>query len=455
MTLVKLSSARRAWPAGCDLSDKAVVDREYAHRAPMRGQHRRRTPAMNTNGGGASVRRAFKFLLRPTRRQGQALTLMLADHCLLYNAALQERRDAYRHGSKTTVRYGDQSAQLKEIRAVDPDRQGRWSFSSQQATLRRLDRAMQAFFRRVRAGEAPGYPRFKGGGRFDTVDFPRDGDGCRWDSTPTEPVTRVRFQGVGHIRVHRHRPVLGRVKTVSVKREGRRWFVIVSCDDVPVRPLPESGSSIGIDMGVVHFLTTSGGEHVANPRFLARSEDRLAAGQRELARFPRRPRCGRSRRGRVAAARVAAIHRKIRRQRLDHAHKTALNLVRQHDVIAYERLNIAGMTRAPKPRPGLEGDYLPNGAAAKATLNRSILESGWRSFLTILVGKAESAGRRTIEVDARGTSRTCTNCGHVAAENRLTQAEFVCMRCGFTGHADWVAACNIALRAGLALPAAA
>jgi putative transposase len=130
------------------------------------------------------MRRAYKFLLRPTSKQAQALSEMLRDHCSLYNGALQERRAAYRHVSKTSIRYGDQSAQLKEIRAFDPQRQGRWSFSSQQATLRRLDKAFAAFFRRVKAGEKPGYPRFRGVNWFDTVEFPKDGDGCRWDSTP-------------------------------------------------------------------------------------------------------------------------------------------------------------------------------------------------------------------------------------------------------------------------------
>ncbi|KPC87862.1 transposase, partial [Streptomyces sp. NRRL WC-3753] len=127
-------------------------------------------------------------------RQRQALGEMLRDHCSLYNAALQERRDAYRHSSKTSVKYGEQSAQLKEIRAFDPEQQGRWSFSSQQATLRRLNKAFQAFFRRVKAGEKPGYPRFRGVSWFDTVEFPKDGDGCRWNSTPREQQTRVRLQ---------------------------------------------------------------------------------------------------------------------------------------------------------------------------------------------------------------------------------------------------------------------
>ncbi|OSP41677.1 transposase [Streptomyces sp. 13-12-16] len=396
--------------------------------------------------------RAYKFLLRPTVRQEQALAEMLRDHCSLYNGALQERRDAYRHTSKTTVRYGDQSAQLKEIRAFDPERQGRWSFSSQQATLRRLDRAFTAFFRRVKAGLAPGYPRFKGTGHFDTVTFPKDGDGCRWDSTPHDRQTRVRLQGVGHVRVHRHRPVRGRVKTISVKREGRRWYVVLACDDVPAEPLPATGSTVGIDMGVTHFLTTSDGEHMENPRFLETMAKELATAQQHLSTFPRRTR-RRTKKHRAAARKVATIHAKIRRQRLDHHHKRANELIRDHDVIAHENLNTAGMTKRPaaKPDPERPGGFLTNGAAAKAGLNRSILNAGWGMFLGILAQKAESAARRVIPVDAHNTSRTCPDCGHVAKENRLTQADFKCTACGFTANADHVGALNVLSRAGLVL----
>ncbi|GAA3369848.1 RNA-guided endonuclease TnpB family protein [Streptomyces sannanensis] len=396
--------------------------------------------------------RACKFLLRPTVRQAQALAEMLRDHCSLYNGALQERRDAYRHALKTSITYGEQSAQLKEIRAFDPERQGRWSFSSQQATLRRLDKAMQAFFRRVKAGQTPGYPRFKGVGHFDTVVFPKDGDGCRWDSAPRDTQTRVRLQGVGHIRVHQHRRVKGRVKTISIKREGRRWYVILACDEVPAEPLAATGAIVGIDMGVTHFLTTSDGTHVENPRFLEASADALAEAQRHLATFPKRTK-RRTKKHRAAARAVAKLHAKIRRQRLDHHHKAVNELIRDHDVIAHERLNTAGMTKAPapKPDPDSDGTFLPNGAAAKAGLNRSILDAGWGLFFGILANKAESAGRRVIPVDARNTSRTCPECGHVAKENRVTQAKFQCTACGFTANADHVGALNVLSRAGLVL----
>lgn len=392
------------------------------------------------------MRRSFKFQLRPTAKQAVALGQMLTDHRALYNAALQERRDAYRHPSKTTVRYGDQSNQLKDIRAGDPD-QARWSFSSQQATLRRLDKAFAAFFRRVRSGEAPGYPRFKGAGWFDTVEWPKDGDGCRWDSVEHPTQTRVRLQGVGHVKVNQHRPVLGTVKTISVKREGDRWYVVLSCDDVPARPLPATGAVVGVDMGIASFLTTSDGVHVPNPRHLAASADRLATAQQDLSRKKRQ-----SKRRRKAVAKVAAIHRKVRRQRLDHAHKTALTLVRDYDLVAVEALRIGNMTKraAPKPDPETPGVFLPNGGSAKSGLNKSILDAGWGVFLNVLHAKAESAGRVVVEVPAQNTSRTCSACGHCAAENRRTQAEFRCVRCRYAEHADVNASVNI-LRVGLTL----
>lgn len=390
--------------------------------------------------------RTFRFRLWPTRRQEETLREMLGDHRFLYNGALQERRDAWRHVSKTTVGYGRQSAQLKEVRAFDPEGQGRWSFSSQQATLRRLDRAFSGFFRGVRAGDKPGYPRFRGPGGFDTVEFPKDGDGCRWDATPHDPQTRVRFKGIGHVKVRRHRPVTGRVKTVAVKREGRRWFVLLTVEPPRTEPLLKTGSVIGIDMGVTHFLTDSSGRHVANPRHGRGSAARLRSAQLLLSRCARN-----SGRRRALAERIAEVHRQVRRRRLDHAHKTALDLVRAHDLIAHEDLKIRNMVAAPAPRPdpARPGAHLPNGRAAKAGLNRSIADAGWGVFLAILKAKAESAGREVIGVDPLNTSRTCPECGHVATENRPTRDAFHCVGCGHRAHADVVGASNV-LRAGLA-----
>lgn len=270
--------------------------------------------------------------------------------------------------------------------------------------MRRLDKAFAAFFRRIKAGDKPGYPRFRGVGRFDTVDFPKDGDGCRWNSTPRDRVTRVRFQSVGHVKVHQHRPVAGKVKTVSVKREGKRWYVILTAEQAKPEPLPATGSVVGIDMGIANFLADSNGGFVQNPRHGRKAARRLEEAQRALTRCKRR-----SKRRRKAVETVAKLHRKVRRQRLDHAHKTALDLVREHDFIAHEDLKIRNMSKTPEPKPDPDnpGAFLPNGASAKAGLNRSIADAGWGVFLQILTAKAESAGREVMAVDPRNTSRRC------------------------------------------------
>ncbi|MDK0518973.1 transposase [Streptomyces sp. ML-6] len=237
---------------------------------------------------------------------------------------------------------------------------------------------------------------------------------------------------------------------------GRKWYVVLACDNVPTEPLPATGAMTGIDMGVTHFATTSEGAHIENPRHAKRNADALADAQRALKAFPRRKRENRSAKHRQAVEKVARLHRKVRRQRLDHAHKTALALVRDYDRIAHEQLRIANMVRTPRPKPDPErpGSFLPNGATSKAGLNRSILDAGWGVFLGILTQKAESAARIVIPVDPRNTSRTCPECGHVDSENRDGE-KFQCTACGHRDHADRVGAWNVALRAGLVLPDAA
>ncbi len=398
---------------------------------------------------GGSVRRSFKFLLRPTSRQADALRAMLQDHCDLYNAGLEHRREAWRR--KAAVRYAGQAEDLKHIRAEDPEGQGRWSCSSQQATLRRLDRAFVNFYRRVKAGKKPGYPRFRSPARFDSVEWPRDGDGCKWDDHRKGATGKLRLQGIGYVRVHQHRPIPhgSLIKTITVKREAKRWFVIVSCDNVPAKPLPPTDSEVGIDLGVVSFLTTSDGAQISNPRFGAALAPRL----QELRRAWSRTSKG-SRRHNELGRRIGVVLGKSRNQRRDHAHKTALWLVRYHDFIAHEDMPTERLSLRPRKRPDGNGGYLRNNAWVKRGLNKAIRDTGWTMFLSILTAKAESAGRTIIAVDYAYTSRTCPTCGHAARENRLTQADFACVACGYSGHADVIGAINV-LRAGLVLREAA
>ena len=383
------------------------------------------------------MRRAYKFRVYPTAGQAARAAQCLRDHQRMYNAALEERREAWKR-RKVSIRYGQQSAQLKDIRAYDPD-QSRWSFSSQQATLRRLDKAMAAFYRRGKAGQAPGYPRFKALDRWDSVEWPKDGDGCRWKPD----LGRVYLQGIGHVKVHAHRHTEGWVKTISLKREGRRWYVVLSCDEVLKRPLSPTGRAIGLDVGVARFATTSDGEIIPNPTFVRTSAAELTAAQQALVQKKR----GSANRRR-ARAKVAGAHRRTRARRADFHHKTAWALVQACDVIALEKLNTAGMTKrpAPKPDPDQPGAYLPNGAAAKAGLNKSILDAGWGQFMNILAGKAEEADRRIEFVNPQYTSINCHLCGTRCARPR--QDTVICPEHGSID-ADVNGARNIYTRAGL------
>ena len=227
-------------------------------------------------------------------------------------------------------------------------------------------------------------------------------------------------------------------------------MLILCCDEVPPKPLPETGRQVGVDVGIASFATTSDGEHVHNPRWARSAAARLSAAQQRLARAKR----GSNNRGRRRET-VAARHRKIANCRRDFHHKTARTLVQTYDLIAVEDLSIANMVRRAKPVPDPDnpGQFLPNGAAAKTGLNRSISDAGWGQFVSILRAKAEDAGRIVIEVDPRHTSDGCEKCGHAAKENRVTQAVFACRRCGHRAQADEHAARNI-LRAGLARHAA-
>jgi putative transposase len=384
-------------------------------------------------GRGAVIKRAYKFRAYPTCGQEQRAKAMLDAHRQLYNAALEERREAWRRAG-VTVRYGEQSAQLKEIRSADPDGQGCWSFTSQQQTLRRLDRAFQAFFHRVRLGGKVGYPRFKSAARWDSVDFV-DGDGARWRA-PEGKWARAYFQGVGQVKVKAHRLITGRVRTLRIKREGRRWYVIVVAEQQPVS-LPATGREIGLDVGLARFAITSDGQIVGNPRFLATMAGELAAAQRAVAHC--RPGSGNRRRARRKAAK---LHRQIANRRRDFHHQTARRLIDICDVIAVEGLAIANMTRSASGTLAQPGTKV----AAKSGLNRSILDAGWGQFLSILVAKAEGAGRRVVTVNPWRTSILCHRCGANCARPR--QNTVVCPAHG-PMDADLNGARNILTRAGL------
>jgi putative transposase len=380
--------------------------------------------------------RTYKYLLKPTTRQVATLERLLVGQRELYNAALEERRGAWRMEHRS-VTYVDQTRTLTELRSVRPDILA-FGVTVARGTLKRLDRSFQAFYRRCRKGEAPGFPRFKGAGSFDSVQW-EDHTGWALD----EQSRRLRLQGVGTIKVTLHRPTKGIPKAITVKRSGRRWWLSVRCVEVPAEPLPSTGHSVGVDLGVGVLVATSDSELFCGPRFLQRSEAKLVRAQQALTRKTRG-----SKRRQKAKERVTAIHRTIANQRHDAHHQLSRQLVDRYDLIVFEDLKITNMTRRPRPRADGKGGHEPNGAGRKAGLNQSIHDAGWGTLQAMVAYKAESAGRQVIVVDPRNSSRRCAHCGHTERENRHNTA-FRCLSCGHEAHADVNAACNI-LRAGRA-----
>ena len=359
------------------------------------------------------MRKTYKYRLFPTDAQAQALDAQLGEACRLYNAALGERRDAYRlTGASLTYYY--QANQLKAIRAEGGCELA--NFSACQDVLRRVDKTFKAFFRRVKNGEKAGYPRFKSRRRFDSYTFPSYGDGCRLTET------RLYLQGVGHIKVKLHRPVDGGIKTVTIKREAGQWYVCFSVEYAP-SPLPETATAIGLDVGLLSFATLSDGTTIDNPRCYRNAQAKLRRAQRRVAR---RKRGGRNRRKAVVLLQKAHAH--IRNQRADFHHKTARALVNTYDVIAVEDLNVKGL--------------------ASGMLAKSVNDAGWSSFIAKLTYKAEDAGRQLVKVDARGTSQSCL-CG-AAVRKTLSQRWHQCPECGLSAARDHVSA-QLILGLGLSL----
>jgi len=368
------------------------------------------------------VRKSFKYRLYPNCSQIEALDVMLESHRRLYNLALRERRDVYEAQGRS-VSYGEQSRWFKETRKVIPSFAAT-NFSSAQATLRRLDRAFRAFFRRVRAsaGDAPGYPRYKPGDRFRTVEFPSYGDGCKLKETG-----RVYIQNVGHVKVKLHRPIEGTIKTVSVKRSCGKWYVIFSCEASPgdASKATEDGPAVGIDLGLKSFLVTSSGESVEPPRYYRESQRKLRVAQRSVSRKKKG-----SERQRKARKQVARLHEKTANQCRDFHHKRARKLVDQHGLIAHEALNVKGI--------------------ARSRLAKSAHDAGWTSFLNILGQKAEEAAVRVVAVDPRNTTQACSSCGQTPEIKKTLSDRLHACPCGYTADRDENAARNI-LRLGLSL----
>jgi putative transposase len=368
-----------------------------------------------------SVRKTYKNRLTPTPAQEQALETVLHRCRTLYNTALEQRKTWWERGQGKNATYYQQKAELPDMKAACPE-YAEVNAQVLQDVILRVERAFQAFFRRVQSGETPGYPRFRGQGRYKSVTYPLYGNGVMVDGG----VLSLSKIGRGPIRLHRS--LQGMPKTVTNSREADGWYACISCADVPIHPLPLTGQEIGIDLGLEAFATLADGTRIFYPGWYRQAERALKTAQRRISRRKKG-----SNRRRKAIILLAKAHQKVRRQRADFHHKTAFALVRANDVIYHEDLQTANMVK-------------------NHHLAKSIQDAGWAAFLSILAFKAECAGKRVQAVNPAFTSQRCSGCGILVAKG-LSVRWHSCPDCGASLHRDHNAAKNRE-RAGQALQGA-
>lgn len=389
-----------------------------------------------------SVNRRTTYRLYPTPAQALALEAQREAHRLLYNAALEQRKAAW---SRQRISLSH-AVQCRDLTALRRAEETPLPAQAAQHTLKRVDRAFKAFFRRVQAGQEPGYPRFKSRKRFKGWTYPTHGDG--WRLLPKDGMRhgRLRLAGIGHVRIRGDARTIGAPKTCDIVYRHGKWYasIVLGCE--PKRACGEA--TLAFDWGIETFATLAvdgeGGRTIPSPRWLGRSEATLRAAYR--ARDGKRKF---SRGWRLANKRVARIHAKIARQRLDFHHQESARVITASGAVFTERLAVANMTKRPKPKlDATTGEYQPNGAGAKAGLNKAILDGAPAQFLSIVRYKAAEAGIVYAEAPTQHLkpSQRCHACWQVQ-KKRLDERRHACP-CGAGCHRD-VNAARVLLRWGM------
>lgn len=366
------------------------------------------------------MQRTFRYRIYPTKGQESTLVEWLNTCRILYNQSLSERKEAYEKDKRST-NYYDQANALKESKKGNAY-QIRVHSQVLQDVLKRLDKSFQNFFRRVKKGEKPGYPRFKAEDRFNSFTFPQSGFKIE--------AKKCILSKIGAIKLIQHRdiPEAGVIKTCAIKRAVDQWYVtfVVDLPDVETEMKGEIDpvAAVGIDLGLTDMATLSTGDKINNPKWLRASEKKLAKEQRRLARKKK----GANNRKKQKAI-VATAHRKIRNQRSDFHHKISKELVADYDLIVFEDLQVKNMVK-------------------NRYLAKSISDAGWNQLVSFASYKAEEAGKVVELVNPKGTSQLCSGCG-AEVRKSLAVRTHRCPYCGLVMDRDENAAINI-LNRGLA-----
>ncbi len=361
------------------------------------------------------LKRTYKYRLYPTKDQQDILEKHLSLCKWLYNHFLEERESLYEK-NKTKITCYDQ---IKKIPNLKKERSELKNIYSQtlQDVARRLDKAFQNFFRRVKENkngrkQKPGYPRFKGYWRYDSFVYPQSG----FELT----TNKLNLSKIGSLRIKLHREIEGNIKTLTIRRTStNKWYACFSVEDNKELPNKKGiKNTIGIDMGLNSFLTTDKGEKIDNPRHLRKLEEKLSKIQRWHSRKKLK-----SKNRSKSRLKIAELHEKITNQRQDFLHKLSNKLIKNFQLIAFEKLNIKGM-------------------AKNRYLSKSIADAAWARFLQMLTYKAEEAGVWVVEVNPKNTSQACSSCNHIVKKTLATRIH-KCPQCGLTIDRDVNAARNI------------
>ena len=352
----------------------------------------------------------FQYRLVPTRNQVTKLNETLEECRWLFNHLLAKRKETYEHTGKGLTLYGQQST----FSILKQERPSLDTVHSQvlQNVAVRVDLAFKAFFRRCKERASdPGFPRFKGRGRYDSLTFPQSGFSITHDD-------RVCLSKIGSIKMIYHRPTCGKVKTCTIHRSSTgKWYVCFSVECEPER-LPACPEQVGIDVGLKTFATLSTGEEIDNPRFFRNEEKALAKVQRKHSRLAK----GTPERRKHRKA-VARVHERIAWRRENFTHQESHKIVHSYGVICVEDLQVNRMTH-------------------NHCLAKSIVDASWSAFFSQVHSKAEEAGRLYIAVNPAYTSQTCSTCGH-RQKMPLDVRVFKCPCCHVQLDRDLNAALNI------------
>ena len=360
--------------------------------------------------------KTFLYRLYPKKSQEKEFLKWLKECRWLYNHFLEERKTIYEKTNQN-LGYYQQNKEIPYLKDKCPSLKSVYSQILQDVAMR-VDLAFKAFFKRIKSGETPGYPRFKGYGRYHSFTYPQ-AENCCWFFKD-----KIRFSKLGEIKAVMDRSIEGRMKTCTIKKSPTgKWYASFICETQRSKYLEYSPDKIGIDVGLNCFAALSSGSKIRNPRFFRAEEKALAKVQskrdKSLKDSPERTRKNKA---------VTRIHERISFRRKNFAHQQSRKLVNRFGFIAVEDLEVNRMLQ-------------------NRRLSKSISDAAWSMFFSFLLYKAANAGRIIVRVNPAYTTQTCSSCGERQKLN-LSQRQYLCPHCKLNMDRDLNASLNI-LRLGL------